>query len=367
MSELIATLEGEIVDGVVNAVAAPQTAKEYLEKGFGYQDEEGKLILSPVEALYLMEKGKLKVYMEDKTLKPTDLLSLIEKEEKIFLDYLVYKDLRERGRIVKPGPNEMLRLFPRQFIYGETPSRYLVLPVSEEKPMTLKEFTETVSESMKMRKELLMAIVNDEGITSYYVTREIEILSIGTLDLNFPKVKAYLYGDRLVVWEPREAIEMYKTGFFGHPIGIRKPKTFDFNVPSQLSLYEGYFLLKKEKLTVIDPEKKKELNEEEFEEVARGLRERFDTRCRVYNFWRDKGYVVKSGSIYGVDFIIYKAGPGMEHAPYMVHSYDEESLFIPLELIRAGRVATTIKKKFFIALVENTGRLRTYKFSWYKP
>ncbi len=369
MAEAEVTLSGELKGRKVFLEGPKKSIQEYINKGFGYWEADSETLeLHLIEALYLLEKNKINLYKGEKQLERSDLLNELKENENDFLRYLVYKDLRDRGRIVKIGPLDFLRLFVGQYKPEDSVSRYFIFALSEEKPMLFQTLTKLINESSKLRKELLLAIVNDEGIISYYVTRKIDILSIDVPHLDFENVEAYLYGDRLVIWNIEKARELYEKGFFGHPIGIRKPKSFEFEQPSLLSLYEAHYLLKKKKIKVIDPKNGKELDLESFVEKAKSLRERFDIRCQVYDYWRDKGYVVKSGSLYGVDFIIYLRGPGMdEHSKYMNHVYSESSSFIPLEIIRAGRVATTVRKKLILSLLNKKGEINFYKFSWHKP
>ncbi|MHA1596022.1 MAG: tRNA-intron lyase, partial [Candidatus Asgardarchaeia archaeon] len=42
---------------------------------------------------------------------------------------------------------------------------------------------------------------------------------------------AYLIKDRIVVWDLDESRVLYANGFYGKPLGVRKPKGTDFNEP----------------------------------------------------------------------------------------------------------------------------------------
>ncbi len=46
-----------------------------------------------------------------------------------------------------------------------------------------------------------------------------------------PKTKVELIENFLVVWDPAEGSELYKTAYYGKPVGIPKPKVPEFDVP----------------------------------------------------------------------------------------------------------------------------------------
>lgn len=79
------------------------------------------------------------------------------------------------------------------------------------------------------------------------------------------KATAELIGTRLVVWNPRDGTELYRSGFYGKPVGIPKPKPEqDFTVPLMLDIMEGLYLYEKKKINIADPRTKKMLNKKYF-------------------------------------------------------------------------------------------------------
>ena len=65
--------------------------------------------------------------------------------------------------------------------------------------------------------------------------------------------EAELVGTRLIVWDPKAGLEIYRSGFFGKPVGIPKPKPEqEFDVPLLLDLMEGLYLLEEGRITVVD-------------------------------------------------------------------------------------------------------------------
>ena len=58
------------------------------------------------------------------------------------------------------------------------------------------------------------------------------------------KIKVELIENFLVVWDSKEGSELYKTAYYGKPVGIPKPKTPEFDVPLILDLMEDSTLQK---------------------------------------------------------------------------------------------------------------------------
>ena len=143
-------------------------------------------------------------------------------------------------------------------------------------------------------------------------------------------------------------------GFYGKPLGIPKPKSPDFKVPLILDLMEGVYLLEKGIISVSEGKgrEKSEMKLEELREKARKIYEEFDLKYAVYKDLREKGLIVTPGVKYGCDFAVYKHGPGIDHAPYMVSVRSRGDEITATEIVKAGRLATTVRKRFIIAVPE---------------
>jgi tRNA-intron endonuclease len=180
------------------------------------------------------------------------------------------------------------------------------------------------------------------------------------------KVSGFLFQSRVVVWDIDSARELFWNGFYGKPLGIPKPKERDFNEPLILDLMEAYYLSEKKKLNVFD-NKGKKLTKKELLNVCRNSYSNFDEKIIVYKELREKGYVVTSGIKFGSDFAVYEKGPGIDHAPYIVQVYTPESQIKATEVVRSGRLATTVRKQFVIAIVDkNKKRVNFLRFDWWK-
>ena len=182
------------------------------------------------------------------------------------------------------------------------------------------------------------------------------------------KINAEFVENFLVVWDPAQGSELYKQGFYGKPIGIPKPKIMDFNVPLLLDLMEGLYLVENQIITVRAGVKRKgKMTNEKLRKRARKLYEEFDRKYAVYRDLRDHGLIVTPGIKYGCDFAVYKHGPGVEHAPYMVSVKKPVDMITATEIVKAGRLATTVRKRFILAVPDSeTGNIQYLMFKWFK-
>jgi tRNA-intron endonuclease len=171
----------------------------------------------------------------------------------------------------------------------------------------------------------------------------------------------------LVVWNPTEGSELYRNGFYGKPLGIAKPKIPEFNVPLILDLMEGVYLVEKGIVTVYEGVNKKKVGLKKLGQMAKKLYEEFDQKYAVYHDLRNNGLVVTPGIKFGCDFAVYKHGPGVEHAPYMVSVKQADSEMTATEIVKAGRLATTVRKRFIIAVPDpEKSNVRYLIFKWFR-
>ncbi|RLI07008.1 tRNA-intron lyase, partial [Candidatus Bathyarchaeota archaeon] len=119
--------EARYVGGEV-VVDDPELIADLKRRGYG-REQDGSLVLEPWEALYLVEKGRIEVShpATGRPLSFQELLDLLSQADGwLWARYLIYRDLRERGYVVKGGFGLGLdfRLYDRGD-YGRKPARYL--------------------------------------------------------------------------------------------------------------------------------------------------------------------------------------------------------------------------------------------------
>ncbi|MHA2429869.1 MAG: tRNA-intron lyase [Promethearchaeota archaeon] len=179
------------------------------------------------------------------------------------------------------------------------------------------------------------------------------------------KIPTKFVNNRIIVFNPFHASYLYvKQKFFGSPLGISKPRLEYFSKPSELSIEEAYYLLLKGKITIFDPENDKDLTTEEFFKIAERIHYKFEEKFIIYQDLREKGYIPRPGLKFGADFVVYRKGPGLEHSPFIVHVLPHDTKITAIDMVRAGRLATSVRKKFVIA---NPLTKSYYFFEWFKP
>ncbi len=180
------------------------------------------------------------------------------------------------------------------------------------------------------------------------------------------KIKTEFIEDFLVVWDPKDGSILYQNGFYGKPIGIPKPKATEFNVPIILDLMEGLYLVEKKSIDVFKGPKKSKVKLRELKTKARSLYEDFDLRYAVYKDLRENDLIVTPGIKYGCDFAVYKQGPGVDHAPYMVSVKKAKDAITATDIVKAGRLATTVRKRFILAVPDLGLDVKYLIFKWFK-
>lgn len=160
-----AVLSGELV--ISGAIEAKNL---YGQSRFG-EIINNKVCYSLVEALYLIERNKMNVYLGTKKLSfNTFMEQAAKREENFHTRYLVYKDLRNRGNIVKTALKygADFRVYAKGTKPGQEHAKWIVFPVYENSSLTWQEFAAKNRVAHSTHKNLLIAVVDEEGSVTYY-------------------------------------------------------------------------------------------------------------------------------------------------------------------------------------------------------
>ena len=177
-------------------------------------------------------------------------------------------------------------------------------------------------------------------------------------------MKSELIENRLIIWNLSDSKKLFSNGYYGKPIGIPKPKPDDIDVPLILDLIEGYYLMIKSKIQVF--KNKKKVTIQNMLKICREHHYNFDKKFQVYNDFREKGYIVSPGIKFGCDFAVYQRGPGIDHAPFLVQVYNRNENISSTDVVLAGRLATSVKKQFVLAIPYNNNRINYIALDWWK-
>jgi tRNA-intron endonuclease len=138
----------------------------------GYGILENKVFtLTFYESLYLLDKGMLEVKGERG--KAVDFQSLLHcyeaHNDNAWVHYLVYRDLRSRGYVVREGFGGGIdfRIYERG-TYGKDTAPYLIMGAQEGKPLPINDLADILGKCKRQKKELILAVINRRGEIVHY-------------------------------------------------------------------------------------------------------------------------------------------------------------------------------------------------------
>jgi tRNA-intron endonuclease len=148
-------------------------AKSLYEKvRFGSLLSDGRIELSILEAAYLAEKGKINIV--DFREKSVDIeKKAIRLDKRFRVRYPVFRDLRKRGYIVKTALKfgADFRVYDKGTKPGKAHAKWVVFCAKESESHTWQEFSAKNRIAHSTKKNLLMAVVDDESDVSYWEVR----------------------------------------------------------------------------------------------------------------------------------------------------------------------------------------------------
>ena len=177
-------------------------------------------------------------------------------------------------------------------------------------------------------------------------------------------MKSELIENRLIDWNISDSKKLFSSGYYGKPIGISKPKPNEINVPLILDLIEGYYLMLKSKIQIFRNKKRITINQ--MIKICQEHHHNFDKKFQVYKDFREKGYIVNPGIKFGCDFAVYQKGPGIDHAPFLVQVYNRNKNISSTDVVLAGRLATSVKKQFVLAIPNGKKKVDYIALDWWK-
>jgi tRNA-intron endonuclease len=179
-----------------------------------------------------------------------------------------------------------------------------------------------------------------------------------------------LLENRVIIWDP-EAVVLYDESGFGKPQPEENPDRLE------LELVEATYLVEKGKIKVFikEDKKKKHFDFQDLMEIGTRNVNQFHPQFIVYRDLRDRGYLVKTGYIFGSHFRVYERGVKLkrgpkaphEHTHFIVHCVSEEAAFSLPEMSRAVRLAHNIRATFVWAVVDKENKVTFYEIKRLTP
>ncbi len=149
----------------------------------GYGTLENKVFtLTFYESLYLLDKGMLEI--KDPKGKAIDFQNLLHcyeaKNDNAWVNYLVYRDLRSRGYVVREGFGGGIdfRIYERG-TYGKDTAPYLIMVTQEGRPLPVNDLADALTKCTSQKKELILAVTNRRGEVVHYSVSPLSFNKIG--------------------------------------------------------------------------------------------------------------------------------------------------------------------------------------------
>jgi tRNA-intron endonuclease len=158
-------MAGELLGESVVISDMAEGSQVYNKGYYGYPRPGGGLELDLLEALYLVECDKLQVFQNGKLMDHASLYRRVARSaEDLQSRYLVYRDLRQRGYIVKLDQGGLpLRVYQRGSAPNNNQGKNWVLAISERDVFNIAALLEKSETSQRTRKDLLLGVVDEEG------------------------------------------------------------------------------------------------------------------------------------------------------------------------------------------------------------
>ena len=140
------------------------------QRGYG-TSEKDVLTLTFYEALYLLDKQVLIV--KEKKNSQLDFQQLLQcyeaTDENAWMHYLVYRDLRSRGYVVREGFGAAIdfRIYERG-AFGKDTATSLVLSTQEGQPLPIEDLASVLAQTQSLKKDLVLAVMNRRGEIVYF-------------------------------------------------------------------------------------------------------------------------------------------------------------------------------------------------------
>lgn len=326
--------DGALRDGVVVVADAVQANRLHSKGAVGRLSGQ-RLELDLAEAAWLVAQGKLQVR---DGVRGADLPDLLRGEagHRVEVDYLAYRDLRERGLAAQPRGHGTFAVWTRGQSAPKKPSM-TVAACAERDPVLVGQLQEWAE------AEAVVAVVDEDGdLTHYRVTSATPEGSVR--ERAMAKASGLVLEDRVLVTDARAAAEWREKEFVGTPHGDGL----------LLSFTEAEALRQRGLLDVAKT-------------LARTARERqahFSRTLPVYQTLRSAGVVARSGFKFGTHLRGYRGDPDSGHAQWLFQCCDAGDELHWSELSRAIRLAHGVRKSFCVAVVGEP--VRFVHLAWHR-
>jgi tRNA-intron endonuclease len=241
--------------------------------------------------------------------------------------------------VVQTGPHDF-RVFRRGDKPGTGESLYSVRVLSERDPVRFATLIEEAVASRNMRKQYVLAVVDDENELTYYEVK-LQKLAISRTSLAGPVAhEAELVGRYGMVAVPPGS-DLEAAGY-GQRLDDQR---------LVLSPVELYYLMQTNVVAL--KRNGTPVGLAEYLENAKNADNELGGKIAVYAELRDAGFTPRTGYKFGHHFRVY--GGKNIHSDMLVHAIGKDEV-MPMSVIsRSVRMAHSVKKKMLFGCVHSTG------------
>ncbi|MDC0211194.1 tRNA-intron lyase [Candidatus Nitrosopelagicus sp.] len=158
-------------------VINPKMQNVLSERGFG-ESEKDTLILNSFETLYLLYNNKLELKKINKNIVFDELIQkYMKKNDDILTRFLLYRDLRTKGYVVKDGFGfgSDFRVYEKG-TYGQKDAKFLIFAFNEGTQQKIGKLYKNIDEITRMGKEPIIAVIERRGEIIYYKINKMNFL-----------------------------------------------------------------------------------------------------------------------------------------------------------------------------------------------
>jgi len=175
----ISVVDGQFRNSKVYIADHPSACSIHDQSFFGNFTSDKQLELDLMEALILQERKRIHIYDEQHhEMSFENIIAFAAKsDDRIWTKYLIYRDLRQRGYVVRMGFGDGMdfRVFPRGAQHQEDVAKYFICILPEGDPVQLETLDKITKQSIMARKELLLAIIDRLGDPTYYKLEQFKL------------------------------------------------------------------------------------------------------------------------------------------------------------------------------------------------
>jgi len=333
---------GELINDVIIVSKPKDVGRLYSKSHFGITNKNNNLLLNFIEGLFLLEEEKIKIFDENKEINFDYLLKKsLSKISNFELKYLVFKDLRKKGYLIKIYDNKNFDFIINNKINinGNKQKNYFVSIFSEKNILKIDKIKKLIDQADKKNGILWFSIVDEEGDITYYEVT-IEKMKGENLEKNYLKISSILMQNRVIILDKKNGKKLFQEEFYGKPFGIG----------FQLSLIEALYLLNRDFLEIHQADIGKKFDFKSFKKYVQNKEPDIDLRFDIYKDLKNRGFILKTGFKFGTHFRAYSKKPDLIHAEYLVHVIPKNYESIWSDFSRAIRLAHSVNKEIIFAI-----------------